>query len=331
MRSQCTYLRNMGGYKHSHLKGRSYDEIKKLFDREMKKKQKVDKNVEPVIDDTEELKKCMEIVPDDEDEVLIEATPISSRSPTIIEYKIHKKGKKNYFKIIRADGNSQVYQTFEKMFKNFNREDVKVLWAIVEDRFKKEKLVDDMDNLFFRTLKTMFEHHVEDTIWTYQQGLAKVKNWKLFESYGVCCITMQSTIYYLLVEKVVVVSVGGWAAKGGAAAKRWCSDDGVVAMWDVLGGGGSDCFEVGDDGDKVDIVLMLVWLGGGTKVVLVIVVAAGVMFVEVASGWGDAVVVVDKGGDDEGSDDGSGWRSGGWNLAGGGRWKIGERKSAYGG
>nr|GEU58662.1 reverse transcriptase domain-containing protein [Tanacetum cinerariifolium] len=138
MRSQmCTYLRNMGGYKHSHLKGRIYDE-----------KQKVDENVEPVIDDTKELKKCMEIVPGDGDET--------------------------YFKIIRADGNSQVYQTFEKMFKNFNREDLEVSWAIVKDIFKKEKPVDDMDNLLFRTLKTMFEHNVEDVIWTYQQGLAKV-------------------------------------------------------------------------------------------------------------------------------------------------------------
>nr|GEZ97724.1 retrovirus-related Pol polyprotein from transposon TNT 1-94 [Tanacetum cinerariifolium] len=121
-----------------------------------------------------ELKKCMEIVPDDGDEVLIEATPISSRSPAIIDYKIYKEGKKTYFKIIRANSNSQVYQTFEKMFKKFNREDLEVLWGIVKDRFKKEKLVDDMDNLLFKTLKTMFEHHVEDIIWTYQQGLAKM-------------------------------------------------------------------------------------------------------------------------------------------------------------
>nr|GEW65043.1 hypothetical protein [Tanacetum cinerariifolium] len=55
----------------------------------------VDENVEPVIDD-----------PDDEDEVLIEATPLSSRSLTIIDYKIQKEGKKKYFKIIRADVNS---------------------------------------------------------------------------------------------------------------------------------------------------------------------------------------------------------------------------------
>nr|GEY93092.1 hypothetical protein [Tanacetum cinerariifolium] len=163
---------------------------------------KVDKNVKPAINDSEELRKRIEIVPSDEDEVFIEATPISSRSPTIIDYKIYKEGKKNYFKIIRADGNSQVYQTFEKMFKNFNREDLEVLWAIVKDIFKKEKPVDDMDNILFKTLKTMFEHHVEDTIWNYQQGLAKVKNWKLFESCGVYCITMQSIIYYLLVKKV---------------------------------------------------------------------------------------------------------------------------------
>nr|GFB01335.1 hypothetical protein [Tanacetum cinerariifolium] len=63
----------------------------------------VDENVEPVIDDFEELKKCMEIVLDDGDEVIIEATPLSSRSPTIIDYKIYKEGKKTYFKIIRAD------------------------------------------------------------------------------------------------------------------------------------------------------------------------------------------------------------------------------------
>nr|GEV60428.1 retrovirus-related Pol polyprotein from transposon TNT 1-94 [Tanacetum cinerariifolium] len=119
-----TYLKHMGGYKQSHLKGRSFDEIKKLFDREItkvndliamdseaqkssekeaqesstkrtkehleydiSKKQKVDENVKPAIDDSEELRKCIEIVLDDGDEVLIEATPISSRSPTIIDYK----------------------------------------------------------------------------------------------------------------------------------------------------------------------------------------------------------------------------------------------------
>nr|GEY10636.1 hypothetical protein [Tanacetum cinerariifolium] len=95
-----TQMKHMGGYKQSHLKGRSFDEIKKLFDKEIRK---VDENVEPVINDSKELKKCIEIVLDDRDEVLIEATPLSSRSPTITDYKIQKEGNKTYFKIIRAD------------------------------------------------------------------------------------------------------------------------------------------------------------------------------------------------------------------------------------
>ncbi|GJZ68589.1 hypothetical protein Tco_0631829 [Tanacetum coccineum] len=32
-----TYLKNMGGYKYNQLKRKSYDEIQKLFDNEMKK------------------------------------------------------------------------------------------------------------------------------------------------------------------------------------------------------------------------------------------------------------------------------------------------------
>nr|GEW41562.1 ribonuclease H-like domain-containing protein [Tanacetum cinerariifolium] len=115
-------------------------------------------------DDTTKLKRCLEIVLEDDDDVTIEATPLSSKSPTIVDYKICKEKKKSYFKIIGADGNSQNYQTFGTMFKNFNIEDLEVLRSIVKERFKKTKPVNNMDNLLFQTLKTMFEHHVEDNI-----------------------------------------------------------------------------------------------------------------------------------------------------------------------
>nr|GEY78723.1 hypothetical protein [Tanacetum cinerariifolium] len=100
-------------------------------------------------DDTTELKRCLEIVPDDDDDVAIEATPISSKSPTIVDYKIYKEGKKSYFRIIRADGNAQNYLTFKTMFKNFNREDLEVLRSIIKEIFKKTKPVDDIENLLF--------------------------------------------------------------------------------------------------------------------------------------------------------------------------------------
>nr|GEZ97224.1 hypothetical protein [Tanacetum cinerariifolium] len=73
-----------------------------------------------------------------------------------------------------ADRNSQMYYTFSKMLKNFDREDLEVLWRLVKDRFIKSKPVGDMDSFLLHTLKTMFEHHDEDTVWRNQQGLAKI-------------------------------------------------------------------------------------------------------------------------------------------------------------
>nr|GFA92291.1 hypothetical protein [Tanacetum cinerariifolium] len=87
---------------------RSGDEI----EQESAKRQRLEKE-----DDTAELKRCLEIAPEDDDDVTIKATPLSSKSPTIVDYKIYREWKKSYFKIIRADGNSQNYLTFRKIFK----------------------------------------------------------------------------------------------------------------------------------------------------------------------------------------------------------------------
>ncbi|GJT08417.1 hypothetical protein Tco_0842879 [Tanacetum coccineum] len=62
------------------------------LEQESSKKQEVDDDKE-----TKELKQCMEIISDDGDDVTIEATPLSTKSPTIIDYKIYKEGKKSYF------------------------------------------------------------------------------------------------------------------------------------------------------------------------------------------------------------------------------------------
>nr|GEX64154.1 ribonuclease H-like domain-containing protein [Tanacetum cinerariifolium] len=115
-----------------------------------------------VDDDQEaaELKRCLEIVPDDGNEVTIDATQLSSKSPTIVDYKIHKEGRKSYFQIIKADGNSQMYLTLSKMLKNFNREDLEVLWGIVKARFEKNivyyLLVEKMYPLRRNTLHQMW-------------------------------------------------------------------------------------------------------------------------------------------------------------------------------
>ncbi|GKC31235.1 hypothetical protein Tco_1038529, partial [Tanacetum coccineum] len=120
----------------------------------------------------------------------------------IVYYKIYQEGKKCFFKIIRADGKTHMYLTFTKMLKNFDREDLEVLWRIVKARFKKIEPVNYMDTFLHLNLKTMFEHHVEDSIWKNQQGLVKVLYWKLFYSCRVHCVTVHTIPYYLLVEKM---------------------------------------------------------------------------------------------------------------------------------
>ncbi|GKB40620.1 hypothetical protein Tco_0885562, partial [Tanacetum coccineum] len=84
----CTYLKDMGGYKHNQLKGRSYEEIQKLFNKiyqqEKAKKQSIDEHVEEE-KESEGLNQCFEIVPEDGDDVTIDATPLSTRSPNIVD------------------------------------------------------------------------------------------------------------------------------------------------------------------------------------------------------------------------------------------------------
>ncbi|GKD84904.1 hypothetical protein Tco_1356058 [Tanacetum coccineum] len=125
-----TYLKNMARYKHSQLKRKSYDEIQKLFDKEMKrvntfmdmnsevvkgsetrteesskragdelesdmsKKQKIDEH-DP---EEAEMKRHIEIVKDDE--VAIDDIPLATKPPVIVEYQIDKDGIMGYFKLI---------------------------------------------------------------------------------------------------------------------------------------------------------------------------------------------------------------------------------------
>ncbi|GJX62362.1 hypothetical protein Tco_0295262 [Tanacetum coccineum] len=70
------------------------------LEQESTKKQKVDEDKEIA-----ELKQLVEIITDEE-EVTIDVIPLAAKSPRIVDWKIHKKGKKSYYQIIRADGKS---------------------------------------------------------------------------------------------------------------------------------------------------------------------------------------------------------------------------------
>nr|GEZ38331.1 hypothetical protein [Tanacetum cinerariifolium] len=77
------------------------------LEQESAKKQKLaeQEHAKVADDDIAKLKRCLEIVHEDDD-VAIKARPIYSKSHTIVYYKSYREGKNSYFKIIRADGKS---------------------------------------------------------------------------------------------------------------------------------------------------------------------------------------------------------------------------------
>ncbi|GJS47077.1 reverse transcriptase domain-containing protein [Tanacetum coccineum] len=110
----------------------------------------------------------MEVIPDEE-EVAIDVVPLATKSPTIVDWKIHKEGKKSYYQIVRADGKSQMYRVFSLMLKSFSREDLEDLYKLVKAKYKSTRPVEDLDLMLWSDLKTMFESHVEDEFWKLQQ------------------------------------------------------------------------------------------------------------------------------------------------------------------
>nr|GEZ85375.1 hypothetical protein [Tanacetum cinerariifolium] len=80
--------------------------------------------------EAEELKSNLEIVPDDEDDVFVNVTPLSSKPPKIMDYKIYKEGKNEHFQIIRANDNHHMYFDFSTILKNFDKEDLEMRLSI---------------------------------------------------------------------------------------------------------------------------------------------------------------------------------------------------------
>ncbi|GKA17060.1 hypothetical protein Tco_0696897 [Tanacetum coccineum] len=195
--TMSTYLKNMAGYKHNQLKSKSYDEIQEMFDKEMKrekaKKQKGDDDQEEA-----EMKRHIEIVKDDE--VAIDAIPLATKPPVIVDYKIDKDGRMGYFKLIRADGSSKRYSSMIKMLQGIDREDLETLWKLVKAKHKNTRTEDDYEIVLWGDLKVMFEPDIKSEVWRSLQGY-KVIVWKLFDNCGVHFVRFGNLHVFMLVEK----------------------------------------------------------------------------------------------------------------------------------
>nr|GEU49664.1 hypothetical protein [Tanacetum cinerariifolium] len=113
------------------------------------KKQKLEEEVE-------ELKRHLQIVPNDEDDVYTEATRLARKVP-VVDYEIYNQNNKPYYKIKRADSSHQLFLSFLSLLRNFDREDLEALWSLVKENFATTKPKNFSDDFLLITLGAMFE------------------------------------------------------------------------------------------------------------------------------------------------------------------------------
>nr|GEX14329.1 hypothetical protein [Tanacetum cinerariifolium] len=179
------------------IKSRGLKRINETPTEKAAKRQKLDEEVE-------ELKRHLQIVPNKDDDVYTEATPLAQKVP-IFDDEVINMNNKPYYKIIRADDTHQLYVSFLSLLRNFDREDLEALWSLVKERFSTTKPKNFSDDFLLITLGAMFEKpDIHAQIWKNQRsvhGQAKVKGWKLLESCGVQIITFTTTQLILLLER----------------------------------------------------------------------------------------------------------------------------------
>ncbi|GKA51178.1 retrovirus-related pol polyprotein from transposon TNT 1-94 [Tanacetum coccineum] len=136
----------------------SWDNVSKRAGEDLQqesiKKQKVDEDNE-----TTELQRLIKVILDKE-EVGIDVIPLATKPPSIVEYKIHKEGKKTYYQIIKANGSSKMYLVFSHMLKNFDREDLETLYKLVKAKHGSTRPEEGYERMIWGDLKIIFDPHV---------------------------------------------------------------------------------------------------------------------------------------------------------------------------
>nr|GEU97906.1 hypothetical protein [Tanacetum cinerariifolium] len=158
-KNMMVYLKDMVGFKMNLFRGMTYDEIRSIFKKHFnsivafleKGENELEEEASKVIkrksktfeekaakkqmldEEVEELKTYLQIFPNDEDDVYTEATPLALKVP-VVDYQVHTAHNEPYYKIIRADGSHRLFLNFINLSRNFDREDLEMLWKF----FKKD-------------------------------------------------------------------------------------------------------------------------------------------------------------------------------------------------
>ncbi|GJV88994.1 hypothetical protein Tco_1532932 [Tanacetum coccineum] len=231
-KTMCTYMKNMVGYKMEHFKGKSFYEVKEMFDNvykqvtsfvpmdsvmekqrtkraglnlqeESSKRQKTREGLEPIEElkadeiSQKDLQQMIMVVP--VEEVYVEALQVKY---PIKDWEVYSEDTRKYWKIIRVGNHTEAYQTFDDMLKKFDRDDLDKLWSLVKERFSSTDPTDDKERTLWVELKRLFEPDTDDILWKIQRYMHDPLTWRLYDTCGVHHVsTDRGHDIFMLVEK----------------------------------------------------------------------------------------------------------------------------------
>nr|GEU82240.1 putative ribonuclease H-like domain-containing protein [Tanacetum cinerariifolium] len=130
------------------------DVIKQYFNSNVAFLEKTKEQMEE--EDNKALKRASESQAAKKQKLDEEDTPLA-RKVLVVDYEIYTENNKPYYKIMRADGSHQLFLSFLSLLRNFNREDLEVIWQLVKERFASSNPKNFSDDFLLTTLTYMFE------------------------------------------------------------------------------------------------------------------------------------------------------------------------------
>ncbi|GJW55791.1 putative ribonuclease H-like domain-containing protein [Tanacetum coccineum] len=147
--------------------GSEIQESKEKKEEESSKKQRVEEEKESEeVDEVDEAELKKLLVNKKDEDITIDAIPLATKLPVIINCKLHKEGMLVHYQLIRVNGSSKRYSSMIRMLQGINKEDLEALWRIMKAKYDDTR----PDNEFEREytprvdLKVMFDTRQKDDV-----------------------------------------------------------------------------------------------------------------------------------------------------------------------
>ncbi|GKA55909.1 hypothetical protein Tco_0754981 [Tanacetum coccineum] len=166
-KTMCTYMKNMAGYKMEHFKGKSFYEVKEMFDKAYKQVT-LFVLMDSAIEKERTKRAGLNLQEESSKRQKTREGSESTEEPKADE--ISQEGLQQIMMVVLVE---EVYvealQIFANMLKKFDRDDLVKIWDLVKERFYTTEPTDNKEKELWVELKRLFKPDNDDTLWKLQR------------------------------------------------------------------------------------------------------------------------------------------------------------------